>query len=476
MDNETPKRKRGTALPQTLEQAPRATGPGGVPVPTFARRTTKQNYVISPGVYEELSSVLEERARRALQFGADGDLHAKRRAKRQDLKADRIHESLKPFDPLETSRCLHNIEKAYKGYHRPDYEGMFETAGERGCSSVVSLIEGFTVKDEDAWSKFAVNVMENLHGGSNYTASLSAAMTNSSFEQGPSNVATYIEKHAVTLSAILRVYERDPNISRRETVQLETVFVKKWIDGLQSSLKTTLPVLYATSLSAGQHMEFKHVCETALIEERVNVDSGKTGKEHKGENGAAHAAAAGVVSSAQLQRDGQNNSRVESEIRSGLASFDKQLEASVAAMQAAAAAFTSASKMTSSQICYHCQRRGLPHDHHHLTCPVKAAVLARKFATDNANVNAPPFGNREVNASPFQPRFSQPQAPFVPGPPPGNPGISCFRCGRLGHRATGCELPCKVCKKEGRSAHHPGCSNTPPPRMGNGVRPPAHRR
>lgn len=152
--------------------------------------------------------------------------------------------------------------------------------------------------------------------------------------------------------------------------------------------------------------------------------------------------------------------------------LDKRLVPSMAAMQAAASSlerFTVSNSPASGQkegpICFFCQRKGLSFNHSHVSCAIR---LENKRTRDReSNQQGTPFVQNQSSVQQYSPG-----PPSTPPPTHGRntagQGTECYRCGGRGHRSYECSQPCKVCRKEGKGQHYPGCTNLPKPRSGNG--------
>jgi hypothetical protein len=392
----------------------------------------------------------------------------KRIAKRQDGRADKITTSLKASDPIETVQCLRDIEKAFRQGSVTDYDSMFEKARDKGSDIIEGLVDTYHNEEKTAltWATFTTEVMKKLHGGENYLVTLRNSIDRIGFLQGSSTVGEYAEKHGPALKSILRAYEReggtDLQLSGREKTGIAASFTDKWIKGLKSEVRGTLQRDHLAGLQKGDPMTF----ETAFNEALVNEQVSETARVRTAPSAAA---------TFQVHKNGTNSpDRTDRRPKSPTITdmigtvtevLDKALMPSMAAMQAAASSlerFTSTNSPTTGQlqkeepICFFCQRKGLDYKHSHVSCPAR---LENKRARE-AGRPKPSFGHHQYSPGP----------PSTP-PPPNNRNpidVECYRCGGRGHRSYECPLPCKVCRKEGKGQHYPGCSNVPKPRSGNG--------
>jgi hypothetical protein len=405
-----------------------------------------------------------KKARRALQL--------KRAVRRQDGRAKKIVTNLRTSDPIGTVQCLRDIEKAFSQGPVADYDSMFEEARDRGSDVIESLVDEYDEKTASTWSDLAINIMKKLHGGENYLVALRTSIDRIDFHQGSTTVGEYAEKHGPALKAILRAYEREGvSLADREKTGIAAAFTSKWIIGLNSRIRGTLQRDHLAGLQQGKPMTFETASGEALVNEQVSKPMARP---------ATGAAATPHVhlfnESPEPHREGPDTehgakeSVITNVIEVVADILDKRLVPSMAAMQAAASSlerFTVSNSPASGQkegpICFFCQRKGLDFNHSHVSCAVR---LENKRTRDRAS---------NQQGTPFAQNQGQQYSPGPPSTPPpthnrnsAGQGTECYRCGGRGHRSYECSQPCKVCRKEGKGQHYPGCTNLPKSRSGNG--------
>lgn len=401
----------------------------------------------------------------------------KRTSRRQDGRAEKITTSLRASDPVETAKCLKDIERVYVS----DHDSMFELARDKGNDAVGGLVDKYENKNAVTWTDFATSVMKLLHGGENYLVTLRNAIDRITFNQGTSNVVTYADKHRPSLKAILLAYDRESVAASastsREKTAISSSFITKWIQGLKSEIQGELLRKHYLSLQQGNPMVFDSVVTEAVVNEEVSNANRVTTVRRT-----ASGAAANPLNPSSRSQDGED-SRPESKATGpptiDIASMidavtgvvDRTMAPSLAAMKTITsnlekfAESNSPNKTGQMQqtgpICFFCQRKGLAYNHSHISCPVR---LASKREREGA-------GGRQRGSFGQQQQYS-PGPPSTPPPThlrnAAGPNVECFRCGGHGHKSYDCQNPCKVCRKEGKGQHYPGCTNMPKPRSGNG--------
>jgi hypothetical protein len=489
MGKKSPKKvAKVSACPETIKKAlTGTTNVDGQDEPVF-KELSSGNVVMSKATFEVLQTPTVRKQLKAA-FTADGDLSPdsapnveaarqrltlKRDVKRQDERASKITSRLSTSNPVESARCLADIEKALAGGLTPDYSSMFEIARDRGNESVGHLVDDPTYAERDAaaWRSFAIQVMRKLHGGDNYLYRLGRTGEHMQCRQGDMTVGEYADKHGPSLTATLKAYDRE-GIEGREKTAVESSFTAQWIYGLNEDVQYDLLRKHTSSINQGKPMSFESVKEEALVNEDCRGRSnGRTsdGRNRNQEGRLTKRTASGAAATPlphQIKTD--KEAVIAPAMLDAINAADKKLSTTVAAMQAVLNKMPQSGSTpdmgkgdTDTTICFFCQRKGLEFNHNHLTCPVRLANKRARSEQPNPHFQR----HTQLQQPPPGPPL-MPPPPHLLNPAHGARGV-CYRCGQPGHRAFECSGPCKTCRQVGKGQHLPNCSNKPKPFSGNG--------
>lgn len=451
------------------------------------------NYVMSKEAFEMFQTPKVKKQLKAV-FTEDGELSPKdttkidveaarhqlalkRNVKRQDERASKILSKLSTSNPVQSARCLADIEKALAGSLTPDYPSMFEIARDKGNESVSNLVDdpSYAARDAAAWRAFAIKVMQKLHGGENYLYRLGTSAEHMGCRQRGMTVSEYADMYGPNLTAILKAYDRE-GIKGRERTAVESSFTAHWIKGLEEDLQSDLLRSHTSSIHKGNPMSFESIHEEALVNEQCRPQSRTSDERNRNREERTNkrtASGAAAVTVPQQPTVDEKGTVAPPAVLAAINAADKKLSTTVAAMQAVlnkipqvvAGTAPDRSKGGATVICFFCQRKGLDCNHNHLTCPIR---LSNKRARDGEQ-STPHFLHQLQHVQP------PPGPPLMPPPMPPPPhlvnpayGRGCYRCGDSGHRSFECSGACKTCRQVGKGQHLPNCPNKPKPFSGNG--------